>query len=57
MTTLETAIVAALAASPSACKTNTPLEVLAAHMVKSMELFEASIKARSDHPFFALGKR
>ena len=57
MTPLEQAIVAALAADPRACQTNTPLEVLAAHMVKSMELFERSLLARSAHPFFAPGMR
>jgi hypothetical protein len=54
---LENAIVAALAANPDAYRTNTPLEVLAAHMVRSMESFEWALLARSMHPFFAPGKR
>ena len=57
MTPLEQAIVAVLAADPRACRTNTPLEVLAAHMVRSMELFERSLLARSAHPFYAMGKQ
>ena len=37
--------------------TNTPLEVLASHMVQSLHAFEQSLLERSNHPFFAPGKR
>jgi hypothetical protein len=33
-------------------QTNTPLEVLAAHMVASLNLFEQSLKDRADHDFY-----
>jgi hypothetical protein len=32
--------------------TNTPLSVLAQHMVDSLKLFEQSLIARSDHQFY-----
>jgi hypothetical protein len=57
MTPLEKAIVAALAADPHICRTNTPLEILAAHMIQSMELFEKTLADRSRHQFYAMGKR
>ena len=38
-------------------RTNTPLEVLADHMIASLQLFEHTLQERADHPFFAPGKR
>lgn len=35
--------------------TNTPPEVLAQHMAESLRLFEQSLIARADHPFFRPG--
>lgn len=55
--TLEQSIVAALAENPADYRTNTPLDVLAAHMVASLRQFEASLIARSSHPFFAPGRQ
>ena len=37
-------------------RTNTPPEVLAAHMLASLKAFEDSLLARSAHPFFRPGK-
>jgi hypothetical protein len=45
-----------LAQHPEVVTTNTPLEVLAAHMLASLQLFEQSIKDRSDHPFYRPGQ-
>jgi hypothetical protein len=45
-----------LAKHPHVVSTNTPLEVLAAHMLASLQLFEQSIKDRSDHPFYRPGQ-
>jgi hypothetical protein len=50
-------LVAVLAKHPQIVTTNTPLEVLAQHMIASLQLFEDSLKERSNHPFFAPGKR
>ncbi len=54
---LEAAIVAALISNPNSYRTNTPVEVLAKHMVRSLDAFEWSLLERSKHPFFAPGKR
>ena len=45
-----------LARHPEAVRTNTPLDVLAAHMLASLKTFEDSLLARSAHPFFRPGK-
>lgn len=50
---LQRALIELLARHPEAIRTNTPLDVLATHMVTSMQLFEASLLERSRHPFFA----
>jgi len=57
MTPLETLVASALASCPLERRTNTPVEVLAAHMVKSLDLFEQSLLDRAAHPFFYMGKR
>jgi hypothetical protein len=41
-----------LARHSHALQTNTPLDVLAAHMVASLKLFEQSLKDRADHDFY-----
>jgi hypothetical protein len=46
------AIAAVLAQYPDLVSTNTPLEVLAAHMLASLDVFEDTLKARSDHQFY-----
>lgn len=53
---LTQAVIAALAANPTCFRTNTPIDVLAAHMVRSLELFEQSIIDRGNHPFYAPGR-
>lgn len=35
---------------------NTPREVLAAHMLHSLKLFESSLIERAAHPFYAPGR-
>jgi hypothetical protein len=50
-------LVAVLAKHPQLVTTNTPLEVLAQHMIASLQLFEDSLKERSNNPFFAPGRR
>jgi hypothetical protein len=50
-------IAAVLAKYPNAVTTNTPLEVLAQHMVASLQLFEDSLKERAAHDFYAPGRR
>ena len=50
-------LVAVLIQHQSQVRTNTPLEVLAAHMVQSLNAFEQTLLDRSNHPFFAPGKR
>jgi hypothetical protein len=50
--TLNTDLVALLARHPYVIQTNTPLDVLAAHMIASLYLFEQSLKDRSDHKFY-----
>jgi hypothetical protein len=55
MTSLVDEIVAALVRHPP--HTNTPLEVLAQHMVRSLDLFEHSLIERANHPFFAPGRQ
>lgn len=50
---LHAELVAALARHPTTFRTNTPLEVLASHMLTSLQLFEASLLERSAHPFYA----
>jgi hypothetical protein len=54
---LARAIEMTLARHFSEVKTNTPLDVLAAHMVASLRLFEATLQQRADHQFFAPGRR
>ena len=44
-----------LARHPEAVRTNTPLDVLAAHMLASLRAFEDSLAARASHPFFRPG--
>ena len=50
-------LVSVLIRNSAKLRTNTPLEVLAAHMVASLKSFEQSLLDRSAHPFFAPGKR
>jgi hypothetical protein len=52
MSDLTRAIEMTLVRHQGEVKTNTPLEILAAHMVESLRLFEASLIARSDHQFY-----
>jgi hypothetical protein len=54
--TLNTDLVELLARHPYAIQTNTPLDVLAAHMIASLYLFEQSLKDRADHAFYNPGK-
>lgn len=54
MTDLTTLVAAALAQS-NAPQTNTPLDVLAKHMVAAMRQFETSLMERSSHPFYNPG--
>ena len=49
-------LVAALVRHPLAIRTNTPLDVLASHMLTSLQLFEASLIERQQHSFFAPGR-
>lgn len=56
MTDFRQALIDALLRHPSATRTNTPVDVLAGHMVHSLNLFEASIIERSQHPFYSPGK-
>jgi hypothetical protein len=49
-------LVLALARHPHAVRTNTPLDVLASHMLTSLQLLEATLLERSAHPFFAPGR-
>ena len=44
-----------LALHPEMVHTNTPLEVLAAHMTNSLALFESTLIARAQHDFFKPG--
>ena len=53
--TLHESLVLALAKS-NVHRTNTPLEVLARHMIDSLFLFEESLLERSKHPFYSPGK-
>jgi len=57
MTPLETLVASALASCPLERRTNTPVEVLATYMVRSLDVFEAGLLERSAHPFFYMGKR
>jgi TorA maturation chaperone TorD len=50
---LETALIQ----NPAARRTNTPTDVLAAHLVKALELFEETLLERARHPFYAPGNR
>lgn len=50
-------IVSVLIRNSAKVRTNTPLEVLAAHMVQSLHAFEQTLLDRSNHPLFAPGKR
>ena len=50
-------IVSVLIRNSAKVRTNTPLEVLAAHMVASLHSFETTLLELSNHPFFAPGKR
>jgi hypothetical protein len=54
--TINTDLVALLARHPYVIQTNTPLDVLAAHMIASLYLFEQSLKDRADHAFYNPGK-
>jgi hypothetical protein len=45
-----------LAKHPEVITTNTPLEVLAAHMLASLQLFEDSLKERAAHDFYRPGQ-
>ena len=56
MTPLEQAIVAALAAHPGELRTNTPVDVLAAYLVRSLDAFEMGLLERAAHDFYAKGK-
>lgn len=49
-------LVQILARHPQFVRSNTPLEVLAGHMVNSLALFESTLIARADHPFYAPGR-
>jgi hypothetical protein len=53
---LRNELIEVLARHPRAFRTNTPLEVLATHMVTAMQLFEASLLERSNHDFFRPGR-
>ena len=44
-----------LIAHPELIRTNTPPDVLAAHLLASLAAFEDSLLARSAHPFFRPG--
>jgi hypothetical protein len=48
-------IASILARHPRLVRTNTPLEVLAEHMIESLALFESSLLERAKHPFFRPG--
>lgn len=54
--TLETDLVDVLDRHWSELRTNTPPEVLAAHMLASLRLFEDSLIERSRHPFYHPGR-
>lgn len=49
-------LVQLLARHPRFVRSNTPLEILAGHMVNSLALFESTLIARADHPFYAPGR-
>ena len=51
------ALIALLVAHPELRRTNTPPEVLAAHMLASLRQFEDSLLARSAHPFYRPGQQ
>jgi hypothetical protein len=55
--TLADELAEVLARHNAVLRTNTPLEVLAEHMVASLQQFEASLIARADHKFFHPDRR
>ena len=54
---LEADLAAVLIEHRDRVRTNTPADVLAAHMVKALELFEETLLERARHPFYAPGQR
>ena len=54
--TPQDALVHVLIAHPRLVRTNTPLGVLADHMLASLKAFEDSLLARSRDPFFHPGR-
>lgn len=54
--TIEADIVAVLDRHHAELRTNTPSDVLAAHMVASLRLFEDSMLRRAKHPLYNPGR-
>lgn len=54
--TIEADLVAVLDRHWSELRTNTPSDVLAAHMAASLRLFEDSLLERARHPFYNPGR-
>ncbi|RPI19662.1 MAG: hypothetical protein EHM65_01230 [Acidobacteriales bacterium] len=50
---LETALIQ----NPAERRTNTPTDVLAAHLAECLRAFETALLARAAHPFYAPGNR
>ena len=53
---MKSALANLLARHPEIVATNTPLDVLADHMIASLQLFEQSLLDRSDHDFYHPGR-
>lgn len=53
---LETELAAALDRHYAELRTNTPSDVLSAHLVASLRLFEDSILRRAKHPLYNPGR-
>lgn len=54
--TIETDLTALIDLHRAELRTNTPSNVLAAHMVASLRLFEESMLERARHPFYNPGR-